>query len=105
MKKFYISILAAVFLLTTFSLQAQPPVTYISITSNPSNFTLDDANFWQNGVPPPNNCTNCIIKIYSDVTMVQNGHSSNAAFNTCLPGCTFLNDVVLFNSTINVYGN
>jgi hypothetical protein len=103
MKKFYISILAAVFLISSFTSQAQ--VTYVSITSNPSNFTLDDMNFWQNGVPPPNPCNNCIIKIYSDVTMVQNGHSSVAASNTCVPGCHYLNDVVLNGSTINVYGN
>ena len=67
MKKFYVPIFAAVFLLISFSSQGQ---VYNSISSNPSGYTLDDPRFWV-GAPPPNPCTNCTIKIYSDVTMVQ----------------------------------
>jgi hypothetical protein len=104
MKKFYIPILALLFVLNTFVTQAQPPVTYNSITDgNPSGFTLDDGNFWQGGVAPPNPCTNCIINIYSTVSMVQNGQSSVPTYNC--GGCTFLNDVVLNGSTVNLYGN
>jgi hypothetical protein len=105
MKKFYTLIFTGVFLLFSLSMTAQPPTTWISIATNPSNFTLDDGNFWVGGTAPPNPCTNCTIKIFANVSMVQNGNSSVPAFNTCVPTCTFLNDVVLNNSTINVYGN
>jgi hypothetical protein len=99
MKKFYIPVFTAVFLLISFFSQAQ--VTYTSIATNPGNFTLDDARFWV-GAQPPNPCNNCIIKILSDVTMVQNGFSSDVTHNC--GGCTFLNDVVLNGSSINLYG-
>jgi hypothetical protein len=102
MKKIYTSIFTAGLLLSSFLSQGQ--VTYTSITSNPLGYTLDDANFWQGGTGAPlNPCTDCTIKIYADVKMVQNGFSTVAAYNC--GGCTFLNDVVLNNSTINVYGN
>jgi hypothetical protein len=101
MKKFYIPIFAVVFLLTSLLSHAQ--TTYISISSNPSGFTLDDGNFWVGGIAPPNPCNDCIIKIYADVSMVQNGFSSVPAYNC--GGCTFLNDVALNNSSVNVYGN
>jgi Domain of unknown function (DUF4082) len=68
MKKFYIPIFTAAFLLTSFLSRAQ---VYNSITSNPSNFTLDDSRFWVGGIPPPNPCNTCTIKIFSNVTMVQ----------------------------------
>jgi hypothetical protein len=103
MKKFYISIFTAIFLLMGFLSQAQ---VYVSIPANVgvgSPYTLDDARFWVGGIPPPNPCNGCTIKIFTDVSMVQNGFSSAAADN-CV-GCTFLNDVVLNNSVINVYGN
>jgi hypothetical protein len=100
MKKFYISIFGAFFLLTSLTSEAQ---VYNSITSNPVPYTLDDARFWVGGVPPPNPCTGCTINIYSSVSMVMNGASSDAAYNC--GGCTFLNDVVLNGGTINVYGN
>src|SRR5258708_28380707 len=101
MKKFYIPIFAVVFLLTSFLSRAQ--TTYTSISSNPLGFTLDDGNFWVGGIAAPNPCNNCIIKIYADVSMVQNGFSSVPAYNC--GSCTFLNDVVLNNSSVNVYGN
>ena len=69
MKKFYIPVFTAAFLFTSFLSQAQG--TYISIASNPGNFTLDDPRFWTGGVPPPNPCNSCTIKILSNVTMVQ----------------------------------
>ena len=100
MKKIYISIFTAGLLLCSFLSQGQ---TFTSITSNPSNFTLDDGNFWVGGVAPPNPCNNCTIKIYADVKMVQNGFSSVPAYNCAF--CTFLNDVVINNSTITLYGN
>src|SRR5580765_1166045 len=100
MKKFYIPIFAVVFLLCSFLSQAQ---TFISISSNPLSYTLDDGRFWVGGVAPPNPCNNCIIKILTDVSMVQNGSSSVAAYNC--GGCTFLNDVVLNGSTVNLYGD
>jgi Secretion system C-terminal sorting domain len=102
MKKFYIPIFAAVFLLTSFYSQGQ---IYNSITSNPSHYTLDDGLFWQGGVAPPAGCTGCAINIYTDVSVVQNGFSSVPAYNTCLPACNFLNDVKIYNSTINLYGS
>ena len=46
MKKFYIPIFAMVFILSSFLSQGQ---VYNSITSNPSNYTLDDARFWVPG--------------------------------------------------------
>jgi hypothetical protein len=104
MKKFYIPIFAVAFLLSSLLSQAQ--TTYTSISSNPLNLTLDDSSFWVGGRlinTPPNPCNNCIIKIYTDVSMVQNGFSSVPAYNC--GGCTFLNDVVLNNSTVNLYGN
>jgi hypothetical protein len=103
MKKFYISIFTAIFLLMGILSQAQ---TFVSISANVgvgSPYTLDDARFWVGGIPPPNPCNACTIKIFADVTMVQNGFSSDPADN-CV-GCTFLNDVVLNGSTINLYGN
>ncbi len=106
MKKFYIQIFAVVFLFASFSSQGQ--TTYNSITSNPFNYTLDDIRFWQAGLQPPNPCTNCIINIYSNVSMVQNGFSSVTAFNTCVTNpipCAFLNDVQITNSTVNLFGN
>src|ERR1700738_742465 len=69
MKKFYIPIFTATLLFTWFLSQAQG--TYISIASNPGNFTFDDPRFWVGGVPPPNPCNSCTIKILSNVTMVQ----------------------------------
>ena len=84
MKKFYIPIFAAVFLLSSFSFAGT--VTYNSITSNPNGYTLDDIRYWQGGIQPPNPCNNCTININSDVTMVQNGASSDGTHN-CV-GCT-----------------
>jgi hypothetical protein len=101
MKKFYISIFTVFFLIASFSSQGQ--ITYTSILTNPSNFTLDDIRFWQGGIQPPNPCTNCIIQIFANVTMVQNGFSSDPAHNC--GGCTYLNDVVINTSTLNVYGS
>jgi Secretion system C-terminal sorting domain len=105
MKKFYIPIFAAVFLLTSFFSQAQ--VTYISIASNPSGFTLDDTRFWT-GVtgPPPNPCNLCTIKIFSDVFMVQQngGAPGNGGKATTATDGPFLNHVIITNSTINLYG-
>jgi Secretion system C-terminal sorting domain len=100
MKKFYIQIFAAIFLLVSFSSQGQ--ITYNSITSNPSNYTLDDVRYWIAGLQPPNPCNNCIININSNVSMVQNGASSDPA-NNC-GGCVFLNDVVVNGTSINIYG-
>jgi hypothetical protein len=104
MKKFYISIFAAFFLLTSLVSEAQ---VYNSIASNPSNYTLDDARFWVGGVAPPNPCTGCAINIYSSVSMVMNGSSSDPTYNPplCTAPCNYLNDVVLNGGTINVYGN
>jgi len=102
MKKFYVSIFTVFFILTSFVAQAQ---VFNSITSNPLNFTLDDGNFWVGGVAPGNPCNNCTINIFANVTMVQNGFSSVPAYNTCLPGCTFLNDVVLNGGSINLFGS
>jgi len=101
MKKFYISIFTAVFLITSFVSQAQ--TVYNSITSNPLNLTLDDPGFWV-GAFPDVTCDNCTLNIFSDVAMVQEGHSSYAP-NNCGAGCNFLNDIQVSNSTINVYGN
>jgi hypothetical protein len=64
---------------------------------------LDDGNFWVGGIAHPNPCNLCTIKIYADVKMVQNGFSSVPAYNCAF--CTFLNDVVITNSTITLYGN
>jgi hypothetical protein len=102
MGKFYSSIFTAVLIFASFLSQGQ--VTYISIASNPSNYTLDDARFWVGGVPPPNPCTNCALKIFANVSIVQNGSSSVTTSNTCLPGCNFLNNIRLNTSTINLYG-
>jgi hypothetical protein len=105
MKKFYIPVFTAVFLLISFFSQAQ--VTYISIASNPSGFTLDDTRFWT-GVtgPPPNPCNLCTIKIFSDVFMVQQngGAPGNGGKATTATDGPFLNHVVITNSTINLYG-
>jgi hypothetical protein len=94
MKKFYISIFTAIFLLSSFFTQAQ---VFNSITSNPLNLTFDDPAFWVGGVAPGNPCNNCTIKIYSTVTMPQNGQSS--ATNS-----PALDHVVINGGTINVYG-
>ncbi len=76
MKKFYIPTLLAVFFLSSFYSQGQ--TTYTSITSNPTNLTFDDPNFWLGGTgAPPNPCTNCTIIIQSNVSMVQPGFSSS----------------------------
>ncbi len=102
MKKFYIPILAVYFILVSVETKAQ---VFNSISSNPSNFTLDDGNFWVGGVAPGNPCNNCTINIFASVTMVQNGFSSVPAYNTCLPVCNFLNDVVLNGGSINLFGS
>jgi hypothetical protein len=94
MKKFYISIFTAIFLLTSFITQAQ---VFNSITSNPGNLTFDDPAFWVGGVAPGNPCNNCTIKIYSTVTMPQDGQST--ATNS-----PALDHVVINGGTINVYG-
>jgi hypothetical protein len=77
MKKFYISIFAAVFLLSSFVSHGQRTV-YTSILSNPgpTPFTLDDPAFWQGGIPPPNPCHLCDITIWAPVTMAHDGMSS-----------------------------
>jgi hypothetical protein len=100
MKKFYIQIFAVVFLFASLSSQGQ--TTYNSITSNPFHYTLDDIRYWQGGLQPPNPCNNCIININSDVSMVQNGASSDPTHNC--GGCTYLNDVVVNGISINIYG-
>jgi hypothetical protein len=101
MKKFYTPIFTVFFLIASFSSHGQ--ITYTSILTNPSNFTLDDIRFWQGGIQPPNPCTNCIIQIFANVTMVQNGFSSDPTHNC--GGCIFLNDVKINTSTLNVYGS
>jgi Secretion system C-terminal sorting domain len=100
MKKFYILIFATLFLFVSSSSKGQ--TTYNSITSNPSNYTLDDIRYWQGGLQPPNPCNNCIINISSNVSVVQNGASSDPTHNC--GGCTFLNDVVINGISINIYG-
>jgi hypothetical protein len=104
MKKFYIPIFAAVFLLSSFLSQGQ--TTYNSITSNPLGYTLDDFHFWQGGVPPPNPCNDCTINIFANVTMVpeNGGLAANGGVQTTAADGAFLNDVVVSNSTINIYG-
>ncbi|HZK64157.1 MAG TPA: T9SS type A sorting domain-containing protein [Puia sp.] len=105
MKKFYLLILTVVFLFSSFFSKAQPPVTYASILSNPSNYTLDDARFWQGspGVPPPNPCTNCTIVINSDVTVVpDNGTSTSTAYPS--PGTPALSDIKLDGCILQVNG-
>ena len=99
MKKFYILIFVQVFLFVSFSSKGQ--TTYNSITSNPFNYTLDDIRYWQGGLQPPNPLNNCIININSDVSMVQNGASSDPTHNCA---CTYLNDVVVNGISINIYG-
>ncbi len=105
MKKFYIPVFTAVFLLSSFLSQAQ--VTYNSITSNPLAYTLDDARFWVGGVPPPNPCNLCTINIYTDVTMVpeNGGLATNGGVQTTAADGPFLNDVTVSNGSINIYGN
>jgi hypothetical protein len=102
MKKFYIPIFTVGFLLTSLLSRAQ--ITYTSIADgNPNGYTLDDPRFWQApGVPPPNPCNNCIIKIYSNVTMVAQGGGTTSQ----VPGADdpALNDITVTNSTINLYG-
>ncbi|HVY76844.1 MAG TPA: T9SS type A sorting domain-containing protein [Puia sp.] len=106
MKKFYPFILTMIFLGAGVWAQAQ--MVYNSITSNPSGFTLDDANFWV-GPQPANNCDNCIINIYSDVTMVPNtatcatdGTGCSTAF---APGTVpELANIAISNSTVHIYG-
>ncbi len=106
MKKFYIPIFAAVFLLSSFLSQAQPNTIYNSILDNSSTqYTLDDPRFWQ-GPPPPNPCDHCTINIYTDVTMVpENGGSLAGGGTQTSSGIDgpWLNDVVVSNSTINIY--
>ncbi len=104
MKKFYIPVFTAVFLLSSFLSQAQ--VTYNSITSNPLGYTLDDFRFWVGGVPPPNPCNLCTINIYTDVTMVpENGAlAANGGVQTTATDGPFLNDVVVNGGSINIYG-
>jgi len=105
MKKFYIPIFAAVFLLSSFLSQGQ---VFNSITSNPNAYTLDDARFWQGGIQPGNPCDHCTINIFSDVTMVpQNGGTvagGGTATSDPADDGPWLNDVVVSNSTINIYG-
>jgi len=114
MKKFYIPIFAVVFLLCSILSQAQ---VYNSIADgNPNHYTLDDPRFW-GGAPtdltavPPNICTGCTIKIYSNVTVVPfNGNlAANGSVGTTsqVPGANdpSLNHITLNGSTVNLYGN
>jgi hypothetical protein len=78
MKKFYIPTLVAVFFLSSFFSQGQ----YTSITSNPTNLTFDDPNFWLGHVAPPNPCTGCTINIQANVSLVQSGVSTANPNNT-----------------------
>ncbi len=79
MKKFYIPTLLTVFFLSSLFSRAQ---TYISISSNPSNLTFDDPNFWIGHVAPPNPCNGCTISILANVSMVQSGSSTANPNNT-----------------------
>jgi hypothetical protein len=88
MKKFYIPIFAAVFLLISFSSQG---VVYNSILTNPSNYTLDDFHFWQGGVAPPNPCIGCTIFVNTSVTVAHQGG-------------TGLNHITLNASTLKLQG-
>jgi hypothetical protein len=116
MKKFYIPIFAAIFLLASFISQGQ---TYNSITSNPNHWTLDDPRFWGATLPadiinpafsPPPNCTNCNINIFSDVVVVpfQGALAANGGVGTTslVPGADdpSLNHITLTTSTIKVHG-
>ncbi|HSZ34156.1 MAG TPA: DUF4082 domain-containing protein [Puia sp.] len=85
MKKFYIPTLLAVFFLSSFYSQGQ---TYTSITSNPTNLTFDDPNFWLGHVAPPTPCTGCTITIQTNVSMVQSGSSTANPNNTIFTGQT-----------------
>src|SRR5258706_13970320 len=78
MKKFYIPFFTAVFLLVSFLSQGQ---VFNSILANPNNYTLDDPRFWQGGVPPPNPCNGCTIKIFSNGTMVHGGGFTTSTAN------------------------
>ncbi len=116
MKKFYIPIFAAFFLLSSFLSQGQ---VFNSITSNPSNYTLDDPRFWGATLPadiinpafsPPPNCTGCTINIYSNVVVVPfNGAlpaNGGVGTTSLVPGANdpSLNHITLTNSTIRVFG-
>ena len=117
MKKFYILVFVAVFLLTSFLSQGQ---VFNSIASNPSHWTLDDPRFWGATLPadiinpafaPPPNCGCALtIKIYSDVVVVpfQGGLAANGGVGTTslVPGADdpSLDHITLTNSTVNVYG-
>jgi hypothetical protein len=113
MKKFYIPIFTVLFLLISSLSKAQ--TTYTSISSNPNHYTLDDPRYW-GGAPtditavPPNICNNCILKIYSDVTVVpHNGAlAANGGVGTTsqVPGADdiSLDHITLQNSTVNLYG-
>jgi Domain of unknown function (DUF4082)/Secretion system C-terminal sorting domain len=85
MKKFYFPTLLAIFFLSSFYSQGQ---TYTSITSNPTNLTFDDPNFWLGHVAPPNPCTGCTIVVQTNVTMVQSGSSTGNPNNTIFTGQT-----------------
>ncbi len=85
MKKFYIPTLLAAFFLSSFYSQGQ---TYTSITSNPTNLTFDDPNFWLGHVAPPSPCIGCTIIIQSNVSMVQSGSSTANPSNTIFTGQT-----------------
>jgi Domain of unknown function (DUF4082) len=77
MKKFYIPFFTIILLTTSMLSRAQ----FNSITANPNGYTLDDPRFWQGGVPPPNPCNGCTIKIFSDVTMVPGGGGTTSTAN------------------------
>jgi hypothetical protein len=97
MKKFYIPIFAAFFLLVSFSTQGQ---VYNSILTNPSNYTLDDFHFWQGGVAPPNPCVGCTINVNTSVTVPHQGGSSLPIDNVGPE----LNHITLNNSNLRLQG-
>jgi hypothetical protein len=114
MKKFYTPILAVLFLLTSSLSKAQTTYTSIS-TNNVTHYTLDDPRFW-GGTPldlsvvPPNTCTNCIIKINSDVTVVPHlgALPANGGVGTTSlvvgADAPSLDHITLVNSTVNLFG-
>jgi hypothetical protein len=115
MKKFYIPIFTVILLAG--SLFSQGQVTYNSITSNPSHWTLDDPRFWgattpaefvDPSIPPQNPCNNCTININTDVVVVpQTGFlaQNGGVQTTSMIGDGFwLNHLVVNGGSINVLG-
>ncbi len=86
MRKLYLLILTA--FLAGFSGAADAQITYNSITTNPTALTFSQPAFWQGGVPPPNPCILCTIKINANVRIL----ASDGL------------DLIISNSTIQLFG-